>query len=139
MPDITRFTTLTFTVTRIPNKLIIICFFVNQFFTFTSIFTFVSTLFIITGTFIWTTFALSSFMLFYMSCFISSWHKIKYFHVTLFNGIRNTQFWIWITSIITTTSSLIYLNAVRIKERIININIHHMWSYFTLLIIWNTL
>ena len=46
-----------------------------------------------------------------VSCFISSWHWIKYFNIQIFNNIQNTQFCIWIIDIVATTAAFTCFNA----------------------------
>ena len=76
---------------------------------FTFAFAFIQTFFVITNTCIKSTFAFTSFMPIYVSCFISSWHKIEHFKV--FYNIRNTQFCMWIIDIVATTAAFTCFNT----------------------------
>ena len=135
----TWFITFSLTITRIPNKPFIPSTFVNQFFAFTSKFIFISELLIINTASIYSTFTCTSLMLRYMFCSISSWYSIKYFTIHVFNNIRNTWFSIWIINIITTTTTFIYKNTVRLNWELIIVNVSYFCLYFTFLIIhWNT-
>ena len=55
-------------------------------------------------------------MSYYMPCFIDSSHEIEYFDIHIFNDIWITQFNIWIIDTITTSTTFIYFNTVRIEH-----------------------
>ena len=74
LPNIKQFVTFTLIITRILNQSFMTYTFIDLFFTLTPAFIIISTLFIITNTCVNSTFAFICFMLFYVSCFISSWH-----------------------------------------------------------------
>ena len=82
----------------------------------------------------------TSFMPFYVSCCISSWHQTENFKIQIFNNISNTRFSMRIIYTVATTTASTCFNTKRQKHRIIPININSLRSYFTFLIVhWNTI
>ena len=75
-------------------------------------------------------------MSYYMSCFIDSLHQTEYFNINILNDIWNTYFSVWVNHVVTTPTTFIYFNTVRIEHRLITVDIHYFCPCFTLLIIY---